>query len=87
LGAMRKNPNDGAEIHECSFEGKILHTNATVKFSCKMFVAWKNMTNKTFCKTLNNNVTIKDGIAKFDENLTFQTYMIYDKNIGRYVKK
>jgi hypothetical protein len=52
-----------------------------------MFVAWKNMTNKTFCKTLNNDVTVKDGIAKFDENLQFQTYMIYDRNTDRYLKK
>lgn len=84
---MRKGNQDTTEVHECAFEANIVHTNAAVKFQCKMFLAWKNMTNKTFCKTTNDNVTLQDGIATFDERLAFQTYLLYDRNNSRYLRK
>lgn len=52
-----------------------------------MFVAWKNVSNKTFCKTINNNVIVQDGVATFNENLSFQTYMLFDKMTNRFLKK
>ena len=52
-----------------------------------MFVAWKNMTNKIFCRTLNDNVAPHDGVATFHENLSFQTYLLYDKNTAKYLRK
>lgn len=52
-----------------------------------MFLAWKNMTNKTFCKTLNDNVTLQNGVAVFNETLSFQTYLLFDKSSKRFLRK
>jgi len=52
-----------------------------------MFVLWKNASNKTFCRTTDENVTAKDGKATFNEVLSFQTYLLYDKIEGKYLKK
>ena len=45
------------------------------------------MTNKIFCRTVNDNVSPHDGIATFNENLSFQTYLLYDKTTSSYLRK
>lgn len=49
------------------------------------------MTNKTFCRTGGTggeeNVELKDGVAPFGDRLGFQTYVLFDKSTGRYVRK
>jgi len=52
-----------------------------------MFVLWNNSSNNAFCRTTNDNVTVKDGKATFNEVLSFQTYLLYDKAEGKYLKK
>jgi hypothetical protein len=52
-----------------------------------MFVAWKNMTNKIFCRTVQDNIVPNNGLATFNETLSFQTYLLYDKNNAKYLRK
>lgn len=38
-------------------------------------------------RTVNQNATISDGIAIFDETIAFKTYMVFDTQHGSYTKK
>ena len=45
------------------------------------------MTNKIFCKTVQDDVVPINGVSTFNESFSFQTYLLYDKNNAKYLRK
>lgn len=84
---MLKHHNEKIEIHECAFEAEIISATALIKFPCRLFVAWKSSTNSLISRTSKEDATLNQGIAEFNEKFTCQTYMMYDKDTGTYLRK
>lgn len=61
-----------------------MEAEALIRFPCRLFLSWKHNSAKTPVKSTNQNVTIINGLATFNETLLFQTHMAYDPQTQLY---
>lgn len=59
----------------------------TIKFPCTYVVEVKSINGKMMISSTKNKVPAISSVARFDENLKFETELLYNKNTGKFERK
>ena len=65
------------EVHECIFMAKITEVQMMFRFPCRLSVSWKDNFNHEITKTKNDNATLVNNVAVFNEKIGFKTHLLF----------
>ena len=68
------------EVYHCTFELYIQEATMTIKFPCSYQVEIKSINGKLLIAATKNKVPAMDSVSKFNENIKFETELLFNRN-------